>query len=109
MACCPPLSPVLSPKEAQALAGQLKALAHPVRLLILSALLDAEAPDSCTCELAPVAGVGEPTVSHHLKKLEAAGIVTKQRRGLNVYYRVVPDSLDAIARALHINLVGEKL
>jgi ArsR family transcriptional regulator len=46
--------------------------------------------------------LSEPTVSHHLKKLEAAGIVYKERRGMNVYYKVIPESIHAIARVLHL-------
>ena len=47
--------------------------------------------------------LSEPTVSHQLKKLEASGLLTKERRGMNVYYRVVPEAIHAIASALHVN------
>jgi ArsR family transcriptional regulator len=47
-----------------------------------------------------VVGLSEPTTSHHLKQLLAAGLVTKRRDGMNVYYRLAPDAIDAVSRAL---------
>jgi ArsR family transcriptional regulator len=46
--------------------------------------------------------LSEPTVSHHLKTLEKAGLVTKERRGMSVHYQVVPEAIHAIARVLHM-------
>ncbi|MDQ1306678.1 MAG: ArsR family transcriptional regulator, arsenate/arsenite/antimonite-responsive transcriptional [Actinomycetota bacterium] len=93
----------MAPDEAVALAVRLKALADPVRLQLLGHLLDQPDLEACTCNLAPVVGLSEPTVSHHLKKLETAGILTKERRGMSVFYRVVPEAIQAIARALHVD------
>lgn len=93
----------MSEVEAVALASRLKALADPVRLRLLDHLLDQPDQEDCTCRLAPVVRLSEPTVSHHLKRLESSGIVTKERRGMSVYYRVVPESIHAIARAIHID------
>ena len=81
---------------------RLKALADPTRLRLLVFMLDRVDQEACTCELAPFVGLSEPTVSHHLKRLERAGILTKERRGMSVYYRVVPEAIHAIARALHV-------
>lgn len=53
--------------------------------------------------MAPIVNLSEPTVSHHLKKLETSGLLTKERRGMNVYYQVVPKAIHAIATALHVN------
>lgn len=47
-------------------------------------------------------------MSHHLKKLESAGLLTKERRGMSVRYRVVPEAIHAIARALHIACCGTR-
>ncbi len=93
----------MAPEEAVALALRLKALADPVRLQLLGHLLDQPDLEACTCNLAPVVALSEPTVSHHLKKLETAGILTKERRGMSVFYRVVPEAIQAIARALHVD------
>ena len=103
--CCPPVgagSPLTSDAIAD-LAVRLKALADPVRLKLLTHLLDQPGLESCTCILAPIVKLSEPTVSHHLKKLEASGLLTKERRGMSVFYRVVPESIHSIARALHFD------
>ena len=103
--CCPPQGDgqALTPETIQSLATRLKAIADPVRLQLLTYLLNQPDLESCTCILAPVVKLSEPTVSHHLKKLEASGILTKERRGMSVYYRVVPESIHSIASALHFD------
>ena len=99
--CCAPLSAgALSYDDAVAVAKRLKAVADPVRLRLLSMLALAPDEGCCTCDLAPAVGVGEATVSHHLRQLFEAGLVTKSRSGLNVLYRPVPEALQALARVL---------
>jgi DNA-binding transcriptional ArsR family regulator len=92
---------VISDDEAAALAVRLKAIADPTRLKIVTFLMNEPGREACTCELAPMVGLTDATVNHHLKTLAAAGIVSKERRGMNVHYRVSPDALHAIARALN--------
>lgn len=89
------------------LARRLKALADPVRLHLVGSLLAEPAQELCTCDLAPLVGLGEPTVSHHLKRLAEAGLVTKERRGVNVYYRAVPDAIDALSEQLRAGLTPD--
>ena len=103
--CCPPLGTrePMSPDTAVALAVRLKALADPVRLQLLDHLLDQPGEEATTGELARLVGLSDPTVSHHLKTLESAGLLTKERRGMSVHHLVVPEAIHAIARALHIN------
>lgn len=99
--CCAPLSQApLSSGDAQQLASRLKALADPARLRLVSILLASEGQRACTCELTEPLGLSQPTVSHHLKKLAEAGLVTGERRGVWTYYRVVPDALSALAEVL---------
>ncbi|OGO40785.1 MAG: hypothetical protein A2Z04_00320 [Chloroflexi bacterium RBG_16_57_9] len=62
-----------------------KALAHPVRLQILSLLR--QEPE-CVCHLTAVLGLRQAYVSQHLAALRAAGLVIDQKDGLNVYYQV---------------------
>nr|WP_231134706.1 metalloregulator ArsR/SmtB family transcription factor [Motilibacter deserti] len=93
----------MSYDEAVALAVRLKALADPVRVQLVSFLLAQDGLEACTCDLAPAVGLSEPTVSHHLKQLYAAGLVDKERRGMNVYYRLVPDAVSAVGRTLTID------
>jgi ArsR family transcriptional regulator, arsenate/arsenite/antimonite-responsive transcriptional repressor len=99
--CCSPLSQApLSAGDAQQLATRLKALADPARLRLLSLLLAGDGQEACTCELTGPLGLSQPTVSHHLKKLSEAGLITGDRRGVWTYYRVVPDALSALAQVL---------
>ena len=102
-ACCPPIGAErLSARDAGLLSRQFAALADPVRLRMLSVL--ATAPDGavCACDLAEPIGRSQPTVSHHLKVLKAAGLVTAQRDGKNIWYAVVPAALDALREILSV-------
>jgi DNA-binding transcriptional ArsR family regulator len=101
--CCAPLGSTqgrLSTDDAVGLAVRLKALADPARLQLVDHLLAQPDREACTCDLAPVIGLSEPTTSHHLKQLLAAGLVSKRRDGMNVHYRLVPDAVNAVARVL---------
>lgn len=86
--------------EAVELASRLKALADPGRLRLVSLLLASEGQEACTCDLTEPLGLSQPTVSHHLKKLAEAGIVTGERRGVWTYYRVETDALASLATVL---------
>jgi ArsR family transcriptional regulator len=101
VACCAPLaSEVLSVADAEVLSRQFAALADPVRLRLLSLLATASGGSVCACELVGPAGKSQPTVSHHLKVLSEAGLVTSDRRGRNIWYAVVPAALDALREVL---------
>jgi ArsR family transcriptional regulator len=101
VACCPPLaSQVLPAASAEVLARQFAALADPVRLRLLSLLATASGGSVCACELVGPVGKSQPTVSHHLKVLSEAGLVTSQRRGRNIWYTVVPTALEALQDVL---------
>ena len=104
--CVAPLgtAAVLSEADAIGLAVRLKALADPTRLRMLAFMLDRPGREACTCELAPLVRLSDPTVSHHLKTMEKAGLVVKERRGASVYYQVVPAAIHAIAVALHLDV-----
>ena len=99
--CCTPVtgSP-LSPAEAEALARVFKALAEPVRLRLLSMISHAESGEACVCELTTGFDVSGPTISHHLKVLREAGLIEGDRRGTWIYYRAVPQALEAASAAL---------
>ena len=73
----------------------LAALADPVRLDILRQL--AGTAEVCACDFTEGCQVSQPTVSHHLKVLREAGVVTSERRGSWVYYRIAPDLIDRLA------------
>ena len=63
----------------------MKALAHPTRLFIVDFLSSGE---KCVCEIVEQVGVDISTISKHLLVMKNAGIVTCEKRGLNVYYKL---------------------
>jgi ArsR family transcriptional regulator len=100
--CCPPLtSEPLSEADAVRVAAMFKALSDPIRLRLFSRVASHERGEACVCDIQDV-GVSQPTVSHHLKKLREAGLLTSERRGTWVYYRVSPGVLAAMAQLLAI-------
>ncbi len=98
---CPPLqADVLEDAAAAELARRFSALADPVRLRLLSLLATADGGAVCACDLVAPAGRSQPTVSHHLRVLREAGLVTSEKRGTNVWYAAVPAALEALRDAL---------
>lgn len=72
-------------RQARARAEILKALAHPVRVLIVNALTGG---DRCVCELNRLAKIAQSNISRHLAVLKKAGIVTDRREGMKVFYHL---------------------
>lgn len=97
--CCAPLlqSP-LDEVEAEQLALQFAALGDPVRLRLLS--LIAAAGEVCSCDLQVPLAKSQPTVSHHTRILSEAGLIDGDKRGRWVWWRIVPEHLDALRAAL---------
>ncbi len=92
-----------SPLDAAAaaeLAGALKALADPARLRILSMLLASPDGQVCTVDLVEPLGLTQPTVTHHLRRLAEAGLVTGRRDGVWTFYAARPQVLQELAQAL---------
>jgi ArsR family transcriptional regulator len=87
-------------RDATELAKGFAALADPVRLHLLSMITGAGATGACVCDLIAPSGRSQPTVSHHLKVLRDAGLVTSEKRGTWAWYFVVPSRLDALRTAL---------
>jgi ArsR family transcriptional regulator len=100
-ACCSPLTrEAMSDENASNLASSLKALADPARLRIISMVAAHEDAEACVCDLTEPLGLGQPTVSHHLRILVDAGYLTRSKRGTWAYYKLVPGALDGVARLL---------
>jgi ArsR family transcriptional regulator len=95
--CCPPTD--LAADDYTQQAALLKALADPHRLAILATLARAET-EVCVCDFTSGLPLNQPTVSHHLKILRDSGLVTCERRGTWVYYRLAADTRDRITAAL---------
>jgi DNA-binding transcriptional ArsR family regulator len=85
----PPIPTVPTPRIAQAL----RAIADETRLELLAHL--SRSPRS-TQELAPLLGLGESSVSHHLRVLAEAGLITASRKGHFVLYAVGTAELASI-------------
>jgi ArsR family transcriptional regulator len=100
-ACCPPLAcEPLSPAGAGELAALFKAVADPVRLRLLSLIACHPGGESCVCDLTPAFDMTAPSVSYHLKILREAGLITSERRGTWVYYRVMPQVMARMSAVL---------
>jgi ArsR family transcriptional regulator len=98
IACCAPGAPPLRPKEYEGLSARFKALADPTRLAIVNRLASKE--DCCACEFNSL-GLSQPTISHHLRVLREAGLIeVARKRGTWVFYRLVPEAVEALAFAL---------
>ena len=82
------------------LALRLKALADPARIQLISILMAARPGEVSTGDLAEAVGLSSATVSHHLGQLKKAGLVSSERRGINVLYRAEPDALEALRAVL---------
>jgi ArsR family transcriptional regulator len=100
-ACCTPLlrEPITASQAAD-LARVLKALADPVRLQLVSMVAAHDGGEACVCDLTEPLGLTQPTISHHLKVLVEAGILTRDKRGVWAYYALVPSALDAVSAVL---------
>jgi ArsR family transcriptional regulator len=86
---CAPLPEVVQPTAEHV--ARMKALADETRLTLVLTLLHAS-DAICACNLVPAAGVGQATVSHHLKVLREAGLVAVERRGIWAHYSIAPDA-----------------
>lgn len=102
MPCCVPApgAAALPHSEAQALAVRFKALADPHRVRILSLVSSSDSGEACVCDLAEPLDLGQPTVSHHLKILTDAGLLSREKRGVWAYYSLVPGALESLAATL---------
>ena len=98
--CAPLLGPPLGEEEAGGLADALRVLADPARLRLLSLIAASPGGDACACDLVEPLGLAQPTVSHHLKVLHKAGLLSRERRGRWVHYRVHAEPLEHLASAL---------
>jgi ArsR family transcriptional regulator len=98
--CSVVVGEVMTVQAAGELAQTFKAIADPTRLRLLSLIAAHEGGEACVCDLTEPVGLSQPTVSHHLKVLIEAGLLTREKRGVWAYYAVVNDSLTALATAL---------
>jgi len=99
--CCEPLArEPLSVAGASELAPLFKAVADPMRLRLLSLIACHEGGESCVCDLTAAFDVTPPTVSYHLRILREAGLISSERRGTWVYYRINPEMMARMSAVL---------
>ena len=99
--CCTTLTAEpLDAAEAQEFARTLKALADPTRLRLVSLVAANSGSETCACDLIEPVGLGQPTVSHHLKILVDAGVLHREKRGVWSYYSLAAETLERIAAFL---------
>ena len=96
--CCGSDAPPLPKEAASELAERFRALADPTRVAIVNRLSGAD--ELCVCDLTEAIDLSQPTISHHLKILREAGLVESSRRGTWAYYRLVPETVDALRGTL---------
>lgn len=100
-ACCSPLTGgVLDDEQAERLARVFKALGDPTRVKLMSLIAASESGEAGICDLTDPVGLAQPTISHHMRLLVEAGLVTREQRGKWAYYRVVDEALQTVAAAL---------
>jgi ArsR family transcriptional regulator, arsenate/arsenite/antimonite-responsive transcriptional repressor len=99
--CCPPLLTAhLTSDELTRIASIFRVLGEPARLQLLNLIAAQPSREVRACELVETLGLSQPTVSHHLKVMYEAGLLTKDRRGTWIYYRVVTDRLSELRSVL---------
>ena len=103
--CCDPgTRSQYSSREAVRIADDFEVLSHPIRLQLLDVLTRNDGR-VCVCDLEAAVPVKQPTVSHHLKLLRAAGLIEREKVGLWAYYRVNRAALVTLRKRLTDTLV----
>ncbi len=100
LACEPLACEPLGQAGAAELAPLFRAVADPMRLRLLSLIACHDGGESCVCDLLAAFDVTAPSVSYHLKILREAGLISSERRGTWVYYRVNPEVLARMSGVL---------
>jgi ArsR family transcriptional regulator len=79
-----------------------RALGDRHRVRLLSLIAAAEGGEACICDLTEPVGLAQPTVSHHMKLLVDAGLVSRDQRGKWAYYRIVHETIAALSDTLRV-------
>ncbi len=100
-ACCSPVTGgALDVDVAEHLAHMFKALGDPTRVRLLSLIAAQPGAEACICDLTAPVGLSQPTVSHHMKQLVNAGLITREQRGKWAFFKVVDSTLNTLSDAL---------
>ena len=104
--CVPVARDAMPVQDAVALAATLKAIAEPTRLRLLSLVAAHDGAEACVCDLTEPVNLSQPTVSHHLKILVEAGLLSRTRRGSWAFYAIVPGALEGLSDVLRSSFAG---
>ena len=97
--CDPTLELRVQTEEAEMFATLFKALSHPVRVQMLDLISQGEG-QTCACDIERHFELTQPTISHHLKVLRDAGLITSESHGVWVHHRVNPAKVTALRHLL---------
>lgn len=98
--CVPPVTATMTVEDAERIARVFKALGDPTRVRLLSLIAAGSGGEACICDLTEPVGLSQGTVSHHMKLLTEAGLVTREQRGKWAYFALNADAMEAAADAL---------
>jgi len=98
--CVPRLTSAITSEDAERIARVFKALGDPTRVRLLSLIAAGDGGEACICDLTDPVGLSQGTVSHHMKLLADAGLVTRDQRGRWAYFSLNDEALKAAADAL---------
>ncbi|MCS3842894.1 helix-turn-helix transcriptional regulator [Microbacterium sp. AK031] len=98
--CVPRVTSSLTVEDAERVSRVFKALGDPTRVRLLSLIAAGDGGEACICDLTDPVGLSQGTVSHHMKLLADAGLVTREQRGKWAYFALNDGALDAAADAL---------
>lgn len=102
--CCAPLSaPVMSDAETNATAELFKVLGDPARVRIVNMIAVAREP-VCACDFYDALGLGQPTVSYHLKKLTDVGLLEREQRGKWAFFSLNHSAVEKLAAVADLQL-----
>ncbi|MCX6430980.1 MAG: metalloregulator ArsR/SmtB family transcription factor [Actinobacteria bacterium] len=86
------ISVTKSPKAKETLVEQFRALGDSTRLWLMFAVANSENAEACACDLTPETGLAQSTISHHLKLLVEAGLLSRTQRGKWAFYALTADA-----------------
>lgn len=98
--CTPATSRVGDDADIDRLTRVFKALGDSTRLKLLLMIAESDPSELCICDLTEPVGLGQPTVSYHMKQLVDAGLVTREQRGKWAYFQLIDGALESAVRAL---------
>lgn len=96
----PRITSSLTTEDAERVSRVFKALGDPTRVRLLSLIAAGDGGEACICDLTEPIGLSQGTVSHHMKLLTDAGLVTREQRGKWAYFTLNGGALDAAADTL---------